>query len=203
MTGREVVVLATGVANVASVAAAWGRLGIGVRYSMDAGDVANASHLVLPGVGAFGAGMAALTEHGLVESLRERILGGRPTLAICLGLQLLFETSEETPGVSGIGVLQGAVTRFSSAVRVPQLGWNEVAAGDDSVVPTGYAYFANSFCVRSAPAGYRVAWCDYDGRFVAACERDGVVACQFHPELSGAYGERLLKRWFTRGEGAR
>ena len=125
---REVTVVRTGSANLASVVAALGRAGRTPGLVDDAGAVARAERLVLPGVGAFGAVMARLVELGLVEALTERIAAGRPTLAICLGLQVLAEGSEESPGVAGLGVVPGRVTRLPGGVVVPQLGWNRVEA---------------------------------------------------------------------------
>lgn len=186
----------TSLANLASIEAAFGRLGQTTRRSIDPAEVANASHVVLPGVGAFGAGMARLRDAGLVEPLRRRVAEGRPTLAICLGLQLLCEASDEAPGESGLGVVPGRVTRFDSGLRVPQLGWNRVRAGEGTrLLAGGAAYFANSYRLAGRPPGWACAWSDHGGPFVAALERGRVVACQLHPELSGAYGASLLRRW--------
>jgi imidazole glycerol phosphate synthase glutamine amidotransferase subunit len=191
----EVVIVPTGTANIASVMAAFRRLGALPRVSEAAGDVLAASHVMLPGVGAFGASMARLVQHGLDRALRQRIEADRPTIAICVGHQLLFATSEESPGVSGLGVVPGAVGRFPADVRVPQFGWNHVQAGEDSrLLEDGYAYFANSYRATEAP-GWAVATATHGGRFVAAMERGNVIGCQFHPELSGAYGAALLSRF--------
>jgi len=186
----------TGSANLASVVAALERAGRTPRLVEDADTVAPAERLVLPGVGAFGAVMARLVELGLVGTLTERIAAGRPTLAICLGLQVLAEGSEESPGVAGLGVVSGRVTRLPENVVVPQLGWNRVEADPGCrLLVDGAAYFANSFKLDSAPEGWSVAWSDHGGRFVAALERGAVLGCQFHPELSGAWGAALLERW--------
>lgn len=189
----------TGVANLASVVAAFERLGAPTHVTTDAAEVAAASHVMLPGVGAFGAGMAALEAHGLGRALAERVAADRPTVAICLGLQLLCQASEETPGIAGLGLLPVAVTRFDpSHVKVPQLGWNRVhVPAGARYLEDGHAYFANSFRVadREALAGFTVATADYDGPFVAALERGRLLACQFHPELSGPWGSALLRRW--------
>jgi imidazole glycerol phosphate synthase glutamine amidotransferase subunit len=191
----EVVIVPTGVANTASVMAAFRRLGAEPRLAERAGEVAAASHVMLPGVGAFGPAMARLREHGLDAALQERIAADRPTISICVGHQLLFERSEESPGVAGLGVIPGEVGRFSGAVRVPQFGWNRVRpeAGCD-LLDEGYAYFANSYRALEAP-GWRVARGEHGGPFVAAVERGNVIGCQFHPELSGAYGAALLSRF--------
>ena len=150
---------------------------------------------MLPGVGAFGAAMVRLAEHGLDAALKERIAADRPTICICVGHQLLFESSEESPGLRGLGIVPGAVGRFTGDVRIPQFGWNHVHAGEGcNMLESGYAYFANSFRAVEAP-GWRIAHAEHGGRFIAAMERGKVIGCQFHPELSGAYGAALLSRF--------
>ena len=192
----QVLVIGTGVANTASVLAALKRVGADPRLSVDPAEVAAAERVVLPGVGSFASGMARLREAGLVEVLRARIRSDRATLGICLGLQLLGEGSEEAPGVAGLGVVPMRAERFPSDRVVPQLGWNgvRVAAGV-GMLESGSAYFANSYRVVAPPPGWRVAWTDYGGAFAAAIERGAVLACQFHPELSGDWGLALLRRW--------
>lgn len=192
----RVAVVRTGAANVASVEAALERAGAVVTPVLCAEDVAAAPRLVLPGVGAFGAVARRLRASGLADALAARVGSGRPTLAICLGLQLLALGSEEDPGVPGLGVIGVGVTRFSDAVRVPQLGWNRVCAGRGCrLLQDGFAYFANSYKLDSIPDGWAGALADHGGPFVAALERGPVLACQFHPELSGAWGQALLERW--------
>lgn len=196
----RVYVVPTGVANSASVLAALRRLGAEPAVAVDGDAVRTAPHVVLPGVGAFAAAAAALAERGLGAALRERVAAGRSTLAICLGLQLLCSASEESPGVAGLGLVPDVVRRFPAHVRVPQLGWNDVAPVDGAALPAGTAYFANSYRLERVPAGWQGACSDHGGPFVAALARGGVLACQFHPELSGAYGERLLRRWLAGAE---
>jgi len=191
----EILIVPTGTANIASVMAAFRRLGANPRVCERPDEIAAASHVMLPGVGAFGASMARLAQHGLDAALLERIAADRPTIAICVGHQLLFEASEESLGVRGLGVVPGAIGRFSEDVRVPQFGWNHVHAGEDNrLLESGYAYFANSYRALQAP-GWAVAHASHGGRFVAAMERGNVIGCQFHPELSGAYGAALLSRF--------
>lgn len=194
----DVVIVRTGVANLASVLAGFRRLGVTPDVTTDPAAVAAARAVVLPGVGAFGAGMAALHEFGLAAPLTARVAAGRPLLAVCLGLQLLAIASDEAPGVPGLGVLDGHVARFPDTVKVPQLGWNQVApdAGCRLLEP-GYAYFANSYRLVDAPAGWTAARTDHGGSFTAALERGPILACQFHPELSGPWGLALLDRWLT------
>jgi imidazole glycerol phosphate synthase glutamine amidotransferase subunit len=198
MTGREVVVVRTGTANLASVLAAFRRLGTRPRLSEEPCDVESGELVVLPGVGTLAAAMDRLGARGLVEPLVERLLAGRATMAICLGLQLLCRESEESPDRPGLGVVPAKIGRFSSAVRVPQFGWNKVEpeSGCRFVEP-GYAYFANSFRLAEPVAGWKAATADHGGPFVAALEKDRILACQFHPELSGKWGLDLIDRWLN------
>lgn len=198
---RKVVsVVSTGVANVASVLAAFRRLGAEPQEVDQPEAVASADYLVLPGVGAFAAAMQALQTRELVQPLQERIRKGQPTLAICLGLQLFAAESAESPNVAGLGIWSDRIVRLTSQ-RVPQLGWNRVDAAKESrYLESGYAYYANSYCLGAEPHGWTASWSDHDGKLVAAVEQGSILACQFHPELSGAWGEQLLRRWV---EGAR
>jgi imidazole glycerol phosphate synthase glutamine amidotransferase subunit len=147
--------------------------------------------------------MQSLRASGVDRALVARISAGMPTLCVCLGLQLLFEESDESPGVRGLGLVSGRVARFGRDVRVPQMGWNavDVTARDgepsSNMLERGAAFFANSYRVARAPEGWRCAMSEHGGRFVAAMERGGVLACQFHPELSGTYGQRLVSRWIA------
>ncbi|HHQ49373.1 MAG TPA: imidazole glycerol phosphate synthase subunit HisF [Acidobacteria bacterium] len=199
----EVLVVRTGTANLASVRAALERLGAPTRVTESPLEVERAERLVLPGVGSFGTVAGELAVSGLAAALRRRIAAGRPTLAICLGLQLLAGSSEEAPGVPGLGVLPATVRSLPGGVRVPQLGWNRVTPEPGCrLLTSGAAYFANSFALADVPAGWSCAWFDHGERFVAALERGAVLACQFHPELSGAWGRSLLERWLEAGGGS-
>jgi imidazole glycerol phosphate synthase glutamine amidotransferase subunit len=186
----------TGTANTASVVAAFARLGAAVVEIQTPEEVASAPCLVLPGVGAFGAAMGQVDSLGLRHALRARVEAGRPTLAVCVGMQLLSRESEESPGALGLGVIDATVARFRGDLAVPQLGWNEVEPGPGcSLIEPGWAYFANSYRLEQVPVGWSGAITDYGGEFASALEKGHVVACQFHPELSGAWGGRFLGRW--------
>ena len=191
-----VTVVPTGTANIASVAAAFRRLGTDVRPAESENEIRVADQLVLPGVGVFAAAMGHIDEYRWRRALVDRIQAGRPTLAICVGMQLLCEKSEESPGFSGLGVVRGTVTRLPQDLTVPQLGWNRVTPDSGCrFLRPGWAYFANSYRLGSVPDGWVGAKTQYGGGFVSAMERGDVLACQFHPELSGEWGSDLLSRW--------
>jgi glutamine amidotransferase len=193
----EVVVLPTGTANLASVLAAFARLGAATRMAENPAMLETAERVVLPGVGTFGAALAGLRAAGLADAIAARVRAGAPTLAMCVGLQVLFEESDESPASKGLSMLSGRVGRFPDSVRVPQFGWNQIEPQPDCrFLAPGYAYFANSYRVLDAP-GCRVATAEHGGRFVAGLERGHVLACQFHPELSGSYGHALIARWLA------
>jgi cyclase len=188
--------------------AALERAGAETRLSTDADEVRDAQFAVLPGVGAFGPVADRLRAMGVDKALKERVARGTPTLGACLGMQLFFGSSEESPGARGIDALPGAITRYVPEVRSPQFGWNRVTlpAGASGGILAGsaaggaaYAYFANSFKLNAAPPGWFAATANYGGTFVAAVERGPVLLCQFHPELSGEWGQGLLARWLAFG----
>jgi imidazole glycerol phosphate synthase glutamine amidotransferase subunit len=195
----SLVVVPTGTANTASVVAGFRRLDAVPEIARDATDVAGADRVVLPGVGSFGAAMEEIDRVGMRQALQERLSDGRPTLAICIGMQLLASTSEESEGATGLGHVVESVGRFPNTVRVPQLGWNQVRAGIGCrLLSDGWAYFANSYRIDRLPEGWSGATTDHGGEFVAAMERDEILACQFHPELSGSWGSGILARWLGR-----
>lgn len=192
-------VIPTGTANTASVLAAFRRLGTSPRIARAGDDVVEADRVVLPGVGSFGAAIDEVDRIGMKHALRKRLGEGRPTLAICVGMQLLAVSSEESVGAVGIGHVDCTVSRFPETVRVPQLGWNQVEAGSGCrFLSDGWAYFANSYRIDEIPEGWSGATAEHGGGFVAAMERGEVLACQFHPELSGAWGSRVLSAWLGR-----
>lgn len=195
----SIVIARTGTANLASVRAALRRVGVEAPVTSDATEVARARAVILPGVGAFGAAMKEMNASGVAGAIRQHIDSGRPLLAICLGLQLLADASEESPGATGLGAVPGRVTRFPEPLRVPHFGWNRVEPdGACELIEPGFAYFANSYRLTSAPPGWSAAWTQYGGPFIASVERGNVLACQFHPELSGPWGQALIARWLRR-----
>jgi imidazole glycerol phosphate synthase glutamine amidotransferase subunit len=193
---NDVAVIATGTANLASVLAALRRADVDPVVTSDQAVVRQAKHVVLPGVGAFAAALERLRLHGLDEALLERMYAERPTLGICLGLQLFARGSEENPGTPGLALWDVEVRRFATDVRTPQLGWNRVRALPGAeLLQDGWAYFANTYHLARVPEGWTAAMAEHGGSFVAALERGTALACQFHPELSGRWGHELLCRW--------
>lgn len=190
--------------NVRSVVNALRKLGYTVQEIASPDEIRNATLLVFPGVGAFGSCVARLKEQGFWEPLKEYIASGRPLLGVCLGMQLLFASSEESPGVEGLGVIAGPVQKFDSAkMAVPHIGWNGVALQREA---PGFAsdadasalyYFVHSYRVSPEAAGdWALTLTDYGGdRFVSAVAKGRVLATQFHPEKSGVAGLRLLDKY--------
>jgi imidazole glycerol phosphate synthase glutamine amidotransferase subunit len=134
----------------------------------------------------------------MADAIVRRVDVGRPLLAICLGLQLLCESSEESPGVAGLGIIDADVRRFPVGVRAPHFGWNRVEADPScSLLESGYACYAHSYRVVGAPAGWSASMTTHGAPFVAAMVRGPLCACQFHPELSGEWGQKLLERWLA------
>ena len=179
---------------------------IGSRYEIvnDAASLRRAGRIVLPGVGHFGQLLRSLDALGLREALLERIAAGVPYLGICLGLQALFERSEEAPELPGLAVFPGQVKRFPATSRVPQMGWNRLQPQGSPRLLAGvgdapYVYFANSYYVPAETAGDRAAaLCDYDGvGFTAALESDNIFGVQFHPEKSSATGQRVVRNFLA------
>jgi len=201
MTGPRVTIVSTRIANIASVGAAFRRLGAEIDVTDDPRRLRTASRTVLPGVGSFDAGMESLRSRGLSDAIIERAERERPLLAVCLGMQLLCASSEEAPGTHGLGVIDAHVRRFAAGARTPQFGWNRVEPGPDSaLIRPGFAYYANSYRAADAPDGWAPSTSEHGGPFVAALERGPVLACQFHPELSGEWGRALLTRWLVQKE---
>ena len=193
----RVAVIDSGVANLASVRSALTTLGATHFVTTDPSEVSAASHVVLPGVGHFGSGMANLRRRRLDEAVRRVHEGGMPLLAVCLGMQMLADGSDESPDLAGLGLIRGRLERLPATVRVPHLGWNGVEAEDGSDLPSGDAAFANSFCLTEKPLGWDAAWTTHGVRFVSALSRGRTLACQFHPELSGVFGLELMQRWLV------
>lgn len=149
--------------------------------------------LLFPGVGAFGAAMANLNQSGMADRIRSLVKSGTPYLGICIGLQVLFDSSEEAPGISGLGLLPGKVVQFKQG-KVPQVGWNWVEA-QQTGWPSGYVYFVNSFYPQPESPQAALYHANYHGTFTAAVKQDHITAFQFHPEKSDLFGQSLIERW--------
>lgn len=196
MTEGVVAVLDYGIGNLRSAEKALAHLGAAVVLTADPGVVRDAVGVVLPGVGHFGACMAALRAAGLDGLARDAAVSGRPFLGVCIGMQMLFEGSDEAPGVAGLGVLPGRVTKLPATVKLPQIGWNTLERVPGSALLAGlpdpaWLYFVHSYAPETDESVV-AAWCDYGRRFAAAVERGSLWATQFHPEKSGEAGLRLL-----------
>jgi glutamine amidotransferase len=196
--------------NLRSVERALAKVGGAPVVTRDPDVVRRADRVVVPGQGAFGEFARGLVERGLGDALREALGSGRPFLGICLGLQVLFEDSEEQGPVPGLGVLPGHVVRFrpgDPTIKVPHIGWNQVwrapsAAADPLLagVPDGaHVYFVHSYYPVPARANDVALTADHGGSFCAAIRRDNLFAVQFHPEKSQAVGLALLERFVACG----
>jgi imidazole glycerol phosphate synthase glutamine amidotransferase subunit len=187
-----------GAGNLRSVQNTLGELGCNYTLVRDAAGLQSATKILLPGVGHFGQMMRALDKLGVRETLVERIAAGVPFLGICLGLQALFETSEEAPEVRGLGIFPGAVQRFPIDARVPHMGWNELEVRPTSKLVRDlnarpYVYFAHSYYVPENPRAS--ATCTYELTYTAVLESANVYGVQFHPEKSGPVGLKIVSNF--------
>jgi glutamine amidotransferase len=190
-----------GIGNLASAHKALVHLGADAVLTDDPAIVERAHGVVVPGVGNFGACMRALRSSGLEAPVLAAIEDGRPVLGICVGMQMLFDRSDEDPAV-GLGVAGGAVVRLPDSERLPQIGWNTVAVSPGSRLFEGlghepWMYFVHSYAPAPADNSIVSGWCEYGTRFACAIERDNLWAVQFHPEKSGANGLRLLDNFVS------
>ncbi len=188
--------------NLRSIANAMRAVGGDVQLVRDAAELDGVEHLVLPGVGAFGASMANLRERGLDVAIREHVAAGRPFLGICLGFQVLFARETEHGEHVGLGLLDGTVSRFETSLHVPHVGWNVLLPRQQHPVLAGlpegaHMYFVHSFRPVGVDDDAVLAESEYDGRFVCAVARGSLVGTQFHPEKSGRDGLRLLQNFVT------
>lgn len=184
-------------ANIANIARALRSVGATIDVSRDPSLIARSSQVVLPGVGSFAAAMAWLRDTRIDAALREAVANGASLLGICVGHQLLFDSSDEMGVTPGLGLVRGEVRKFAGALPVPQIGWNRVRARGPLFegVETEAFYFVNSYAARGVAD--EVAAADYDGPFTAAVQRGRVFGVQFHPEKSSAAGLRVLRNFAT------
>lgn len=199
----SVYVVDTQCANIASMLSSLGRLGVEATLGTEPSRIEQAPFVVLPGVGTFGAAMNRLSELKLTAPLKQRLMQGKPTLCVCVGFQVLFERSEESPGIAGLGWLKGPIKRFPTTVRVPQFGWNHLRAQPECrLLKDDYVYFANSYYADDVPETCARAQAEHGVTFVAGLEQGAILGCQFHPELSSNAGLALLTRWLGEGQEA-
>lgn len=185
--------------NIKSVQKAIEYLGEEVIITREPEVILNASRVILPGVGAFGDAMEKLHKYNLVDVIKEVVKREIPFLGICLGLQLLFETSDETPGVQGLGILKGKIKRIPEhgELKIPHIGWNSLAFPNrgrlyEGISEESYVYFVHSYYLDAEDKGIVVATTEYGTTIHASVEQGNVFACQFHPEKSSSVGLKIL-----------
>ena len=203
----RIAIIDYGLGNLRSVENAFQHLGAEAALTESPADVAAAKAVVLPGVGAFGDGMAGLNQRGLTQALKEAHAAGKPGLGICLGLQLFFESSEESPGAVGLGLFKGTVKKFQgapysgpNALKVPHMGWNTLAFNGPQPLFAGLAdgefvYFVHSYYVAPTNPEWVLASSDYGMKFCAAAGTGNLMGCQFHPEKSQRAGLKILSNF--------
>lgn len=188
--------------NIKSVEKALAYLGEEVRITRDREEILTSDGVILPGVGAFGDAMEKLHTYGLVDVIREVVRRQIPFLGICLGLQLMFESSEETPGVEGLHLLDGTIRRIPAApgLKIPHIGWNDLTFPNKGRLFQGieehsYVYFVHSFYLEAADSSIVTATTEYGTQIHASVEKDNIFACQFHPEKSSRIGLKILQNF--------
>jgi glutamine amidotransferase len=188
--------------NIKSVEKAVIALGGDVRVTRNREEILRADHVILPGVGAFGDAMEKLHRNGLVDVIMETVQAHIPFLGICLGLQLLFESSEESEGVKGLGILPGRIVRLpeETGLKIPHIGWNSLRYPNkgrlfEGISEESYVYFVHSYYLKAEEPGIVTATTEYAAHIHASVEKGNVFACQFHPEKSSEVGMRILRNF--------
>lgn len=204
---RMIAIIDYDAGNIKSVEKAMLFLGQKAVITRDPKTILGADGVILPGVGAFGDAMEKLHAYGLVEVIRQCVCVNKPFLGICLGLQLLFESSEESPGVEGLGVLKGKVLRLpeGKGLKIPHIGWNDLRFPNpgrlfQGVQEGAYVYFVHSYFLKAEDASIVTAATDYGTLVHASVEKGNVFACQFHPEKSSDVGMQMLRNFITIAE---
>ena len=190
--------------NIRSVEKALAALGEETEVTRDAERIMAADRVILPGVGSFGDAMGKLHSFQLVDVIKETIRRKTPFLGICLGLQLLFERSEESPGVEGLGILKGEILRIpeKDGLKIPHIGWNSLTFPNpgrlfEGIEENPYVYFVHSYYLKAAESSIVTAETEYGTLIHASVEKDNVFACQFHPEKSSSVGLSILKNFIS------
>ncbi|MCW1713767.1 MULTISPECIES: imidazole glycerol phosphate synthase subunit HisH [Synergistaceae] len=191
-----------GAGNLQSVRNALDFIGCPGTITSDPAEILSADGIILPGVGAFGSAMAEMERKGLTETVKSAAKSGKPFIGICAGMQLLFEESEESPDVPGLGVLKGRVLLFPAdkGLKIPHMGWNSIRTKKESrllgkLSGSPYMYFVHSYYVKAEDQEIVSALSDYGTTFDAAVEQENLFGCQFHPEKSGTEGISILRRF--------
>ncbi len=196
---NKITIIDYGMGNLYSVQNALKAIGAEPIVTSDAEVIAHAEKILLPGVGAFGDCMANLEKSGLIPVIRESLSSGKPFLGICLGMQLLFEGSDEAPGVQGLGFFKGQVKYLPTQLKVPHMGWNKLELRSPSLLLSGaegeYVYFVHSYHAEPEDKSIITSVCDYGAELTASVGRENVQAFQFHPEKSSRVGMKLLKNF--------
>lgn len=190
--------------NIKSVEKALQYLGEEAVITRDRDEILKSDKVILPGVGAFGDAMEKLKQYGLVETIHEVVDRQIPFLGICLGLQLMFESSEEAPGVEGLGLLPGKILRIpkKDGMKIPHMGWNDLKIKEGSKLFAGleedpYVYFVHSFYLQAEDPSIVAATTEYGVTIHASVEKDHIFACQFHPEKSSTVGLQILRNFIA------
>ena len=190
--------------NIKSVEKAVIALGHEVKVTRDRAEILAAEHVILPGVGSFGDAMGKLHEYALTEIIHEVVEQKTPFLGICLGLQLMFESSEESEGIEGLGLLPGKIVRIpdKEELKVPHIGWNSLKFPNKGILFEGlpeesYVYFVHSYYLKAKEPKIVMATTEYSTLIHASVEKNNVFACQFHPEKSSEVGMTILKNFLN------
>ncbi|MCY3021614.1 MAG: imidazole glycerol phosphate synthase subunit HisH [Planctomycetota bacterium] len=204
----EIAIIDYGIGNLRSAEKALQFIGLDAKLTRNPADLRTAKKIVLPGVGAFGQCVHGLRACGFVEPVVEAVKAGKPLLGICVGMQMLFAGSEESPDIPGLGLLNGSVVRFRGqpfegpdALKIPQIGWNALELSTPvhplfaGIVPGSHVYFVHSYHAQPADGSDALACADYGGRFCASAGRGNVMGVQFHPEKSQTVGLQILRNF--------